>query len=45
MFSNKKAFVSILKTNQSLSDLLFPNQYRRKVLALLLTTESYFSTF
>jgi hypothetical protein len=25
-----------LKTNQSLSDLLFPNQYRRKVLALLL---------
>lgn len=25
-----------MKTNQSLSDLLFPNQYRRKVLALLL---------
>lgn len=25
-----------MKTNESLSDLLFPNQYRRKVLALLL---------
>lgn len=30
-----KTIVLALKTNTSLSDLLFPNQYRRKVLALL----------